>query len=71
MFRGQMEASWAIADLITNLRSVRVDVIVEPGIYSLDAVDQIDPIVVLGRVSGILFLPHPFPSLCQLPQEPD
>jgi hypothetical protein len=48
-----MEASWAIADLLTNLRSVRVDAIVEPGIYSLDAVDQIDRMVVLGRAEAV------------------
>jgi hypothetical protein len=49
MFRGQMEASWAIANLLTGGRSVCVDAIVEPGIYSLDAVAQIDRMLVLGR----------------------
>jgi uncharacterized protein len=49
MFRGQMEASWATANLLTGGRSVYVDAIVEPGIYGLDAVDQIDNMVVLGR----------------------
>jgi hypothetical protein len=38
MFRGQMEASWTIANLLTGGRAVRVDATVEPGIYSLDAV---------------------------------
>jgi hypothetical protein len=38
MFRGQMETSWAIASLLTGRRSIRVDAMVEPGIYALDAV---------------------------------
>jgi uncharacterized protein len=49
MFRGQMEASWAIADLLTSGRSVYVDATVEPGLYGLDAVGQIDRMVALGR----------------------
>jgi uncharacterized protein len=49
MFRGQMEASWAIANLLTGERSVYVDATVEPGLYSLDAVDQIDRMIILGR----------------------
>ena len=53
MFRGQMEASWAIANLLTAGRSVNVDAIVEPGIYSLDAVAQIDRMVILGRGEAV------------------
>jgi patatin-like phospholipase/acyl hydrolase len=53
MFRGQMEASWAIANLLTGGRAVYVDAIVEPGIYSLDAVDQIDRMVILGRGEAV------------------
>ena len=49
MFRGQMEASWAVANLLTGERSVYVDATVEPGLYALDAVNQIDRMVVLGR----------------------
>jgi uncharacterized protein len=49
MFRGQMEESWATANLLTGGRSVCVDATVEPEIYGLDAVDQIDRMVVLGR----------------------
>jgi uncharacterized protein len=52
MFRGQMEASWAVANLLTGGRSVYVDATVEPGIYGLDAVDQIDRMVVLGRAEA-------------------
>jgi hypothetical protein len=52
MFRGQMEASWAMASLLTGGRSVYVDATVEPGIYRLDAVDQIDRMVILGRAEA-------------------
>jgi patatin-like phospholipase/acyl hydrolase len=52
MFRGQMEASWAIANLLTGGRSVYVDATVEPGIYGLDAVNQIDRMVILGRAEA-------------------
>jgi uncharacterized protein len=53
MFRGQMEASWAIANLLTGERSVCVDATVEPGIYSLDAAAQIDRMVILGRGEAV------------------
>src|SRR5258708_21981346 len=53
MFRGQMETSWAIASLMTGRRSVRVDAIVEPGIYTLDAVAQIDRMIMLGRSEAV------------------
>jgi uncharacterized protein len=53
MFRGQMEASWAIANLLTGERSVYVDATVEPGIYSLDAAAQIDRMVILGRGEAV------------------
>jgi hypothetical protein len=53
MFRGQMEASWKTADLLTGGRSVYVDAIVEPGIYSLGAVGQIDKMVILGRGEAV------------------
>jgi uncharacterized protein len=53
MFRGQMEASWATANLLTGGRSVYVDTIVEPGIYSLDAVAQIDKMIILGRGEAV------------------
>lgn len=53
MFRGQMEASWATANLLTGGRSVYVDATVEPEIYSLDAVDQIDRMVILGRGEAV------------------
>jgi uncharacterized protein len=53
MFRGQMEMSWAIASLLTGRRSVYVDAIVEPGIYSLDAVAQIDRMIILGRGEAV------------------
>jgi hypothetical protein len=52
MFRGQMEASWAMASLLTGGRSVYVDATVEPGIYRLDAVDQIDRMVILGSAEA-------------------
>ena len=52
MFRGQMETSWAVANLLTGGRSVYVDATVEPGLYSLDAVDQIDKMVILGRAEA-------------------
>jgi hypothetical protein len=52
MFRGQMEASWKIADLLTSGRSVYVDATVEPGLYGLDAVDQIDRMAILGRAEA-------------------
>ena len=53
MFRGQMEAAWKTADLLTGGRSVYVDAIVEPGIYSLDAVHQVDRMIVLGRGEAV------------------
>jgi hypothetical protein len=49
MFRAQMETSWATANLLTGGRSVYVDATVEPGLYGLDAVGQIDRMVILGR----------------------
>jgi uncharacterized protein len=52
MFRGQMEESWATANLLTGGRSIYVDATVEPGIYGLDAVDQINRMVVLGRAEA-------------------
>lgn len=52
MFRGQMEASWATANLLTGGRSVYVDSTVEPGLYGLDAVTQIDRMVALGRAEA-------------------
>jgi uncharacterized protein len=52
MFRGQMEASWASANLLTGGRSLYVDAIVEPGFYSLDAVGQIDKMIILGRAEA-------------------
>jgi predicted acylesterase/phospholipase RssA len=52
MFRGQMEESWATANLLTGGRSVYVDATLEPGIYGLDAMDQIDRMVVLGRAAA-------------------
>jgi hypothetical protein len=52
MFRGQMEASWATTDLLTGGRSVYVDAIVEPGLYGLDAVNQISRMVILGRAEA-------------------
>jgi uncharacterized protein len=53
MLRGQMEASWATANLLTGERSVYVDATVEPGLYGLDAVTQIDRMVVLGRGEAV------------------
>jgi hypothetical protein len=53
MFRGQMEASGAAANLLTGGRSVYVDAVVEPGIYSLDAVAQIDRMIILGRGEAV------------------
>jgi hypothetical protein len=53
MFRGQMEASWKIVNLLTGGRSLYVDATVEPGIYSLDAVGQIDRMLILGRVEAV------------------
>jgi patatin-like phospholipase/acyl hydrolase len=53
MFRGQMEASWAIANLLTGERSVYVEATVEPEIYGLDAVAQIDRMVILGRGEAV------------------
>jgi hypothetical protein len=53
MCRGQMEASWATANLLTGGRSVYVNAIVEPGIYSLDAANQIDRMVILGRGEAV------------------
>lgn len=52
MFRGQMEASWATANLLTGGRAVYVDATVEPGLYGLDAVDQIDKMGILGRAEA-------------------
>jgi patatin-like phospholipase/acyl hydrolase len=52
MFRGQMEASWATANLLTGGRSVYVDATVEPGLYGLDAVGQIGRMVILGRAEA-------------------
>jgi hypothetical protein len=48
-----MKASWATASLLTGSRSVYVDAIVEPGIYSLDAASQIDRMVILGRGEAV------------------
>jgi hypothetical protein len=52
MFRGQMEASWKIANLLTGERSVYVDATVEPGLYGLDAIGQVDRMVILGRAEA-------------------
>jgi uncharacterized protein len=52
MFRGQMESSWTIANLLTGGRSLYVDAVVEPGIYGLDGVGQIDKMVILGRAES-------------------
>ena len=53
MFRGQMEASWATANLLTGGRSVYVDATFEPGLYGLDAANQIDRMAILGRVEAV------------------
>jgi hypothetical protein len=53
MFREQMEASWKIANLLTGERSVRVDAVVQSGIYSLDEVGQIDQMAILGRTEAV------------------
>jgi len=49
MFRGQMEASWTMANLLTGERSIRVDAIVAPKVYGLDSVGQINEMVALGQ----------------------
>jgi hypothetical protein len=53
----KMEASWKIANLLTGERSVRVDAVVEPRIYSLDEVGQINQMAILGRAEALIDTP--------------
>jgi predicted acylesterase/phospholipase RssA len=53
MFRGQMEAALTATSLLTDRRLMRIDVVVEPGIYSLDGVDQIKHMVSLARGEAV------------------